>query len=556
MEAYAISAANLSTIENNLGYVAKELSGVINNVNSVNDQMSAVEKKVTDLDDELKGLVQEIKQNTIITNARQAIMYNNTLIEKKYVYFDTVRRNTEAILDAIQNSNIKKSSVIKLRENILLNNPNYWLSNALAALISWILDDKENTNKELNNALRKNRLRTSIFFALVNVKLKREQTALNWLNSYLGYQDPLNLSEDFVTILDMVSNNAFGSEGKEIIISKINNWIEKVSNNKNLEIEETNKWLEYIQSKEYLNVKLNSLIGGAKNKEEITDNLLISSTYEPMYSELQSIVNTSVDEFNIDKVLNNLLFKYEKDEEIYQDDNFKNQLIIECNGDTKKADELYDKQKSTYGGTYNILTLINNLVIYKDRYNINQNTQKLALYFAKKYIMFAFDTLDSHVKDNSIEFMVNDLELTLNSNINKDDYEESINTYLTSKFNKDNSMFYILLAVLNILGIFGCVLLSNSFVLVMVAIIVIIVLNGSILFKMYVDNSQVKKLRLNKKGVINSQLERVLAEYTEYKNMLANNNVHRENLKLYLNNLTTDNFIKHNGERNLDIGGQ
>ena len=76
-------------------------------------------------------------------------MYNNEQIEKKYGYFDTVRRTTESMLDAVVNSNIKKSSLLTLREDLLLNNPNYWLSNALAALASWILNDRENTNKEL-----------------------------------------------------------------------------------------------------------------------------------------------------------------------------------------------------------------------------------------------------------------------------------------------------------------------------------------------------------------------------------------------------------------------
>ena len=84
MEALAISAANLNTIEENLGAVAKELSGVINNVSTVNDQVNKVESKVETLNDEVKSLVKEIRETTIITNARQSIMYNNSEIEKKY----------------------------------------------------------------------------------------------------------------------------------------------------------------------------------------------------------------------------------------------------------------------------------------------------------------------------------------------------------------------------------------------------------------------------------------------------------------------------------------
>ena len=94
MEAYAISSANLDIIEKNLGSVAQELSGVIQNVDSVNAQVNNVNEKVSNLDNEIKNLVKEIRETTFITSARQNIMYNNEQIEKKYGYYDNVRRNT------------------------------------------------------------------------------------------------------------------------------------------------------------------------------------------------------------------------------------------------------------------------------------------------------------------------------------------------------------------------------------------------------------------------------------------------------------------------------
>ena len=184
MEALTISPANLNVIEQNLGKVASELNGVVNNVSDVNQHVNEVENKVNDLNSEIKGLIKDIKETTILTNARQAIMYNNELIDKKYGYYDNVRRNTLSILDACLNSNIRITSLIKLRDNILLNNPNYWLANALCALTSWLLDDKENANKEMINALKKDAEKTSLFFSLVNLKLGRTQTSINWLNKY------------------------------------------------------------------------------------------------------------------------------------------------------------------------------------------------------------------------------------------------------------------------------------------------------------------------------------------------------------------------------------
>ena len=94
MEALAISAANLNTIEDNIGAVAEELNGVITNVSNVNEHVHEVDEKVSYLNDQVKDLISEIQENTTITNARQSIMYNNALIEKKFGYYDNVRRNT------------------------------------------------------------------------------------------------------------------------------------------------------------------------------------------------------------------------------------------------------------------------------------------------------------------------------------------------------------------------------------------------------------------------------------------------------------------------------
>ena len=226
-ETLVISAANLDTIERNLNSVAKELTGVITNVSDVNNQVTKVEAQVNTLNDEVKNLVKEIRETTIITNARQSIMYNNDQIEKKYGYYDKVRRTTESLLDAIENSNISVEALINLNQELILKNPNYWLSNALAALTSWLLDDKENCEKELNNALKKDESKTSLFFCLINDKLGRTNTSINWLNKYLSIQNPTRLDNDFVTVLDLVATGNFGDETKQIVLEKIKNWFEE-----------------------------------------------------------------------------------------------------------------------------------------------------------------------------------------------------------------------------------------------------------------------------------------------------------------------------------------
>ena len=104
MEAVAISQANLNTIAQNMETVAKELNGVINNINDVNNKMNNMDSKILGLNNDVNSIIEEIRSNTIINNARQSIMYNNNIIEKKYGYYDNLRRNIESMLERLDNN--------------------------------------------------------------------------------------------------------------------------------------------------------------------------------------------------------------------------------------------------------------------------------------------------------------------------------------------------------------------------------------------------------------------------------------------------------------------
>ncbi len=291
MEALTISPANLQTIEHNLGAMANELNNVVGNVSDVNQHVNEVENKVEDINNEIKNLIKDIKETTILTNARQAIMFNNEQIDKKYGYYDNVRRNTMSILDACLHSNIRISSLAKLRDNILLNNPNYWLANALCALTAWLLDDKENANKEMQNALNKNGEKTSLFFSLVNLKLGRIQTSINWLNKYLTYETPLKLDKDFITVMDMVSSGLYGDEAKRLFLNKIDDWFKILNNEGSIRDKQVSTWENYFNSNKVADIAMPVSRAYITEASILEDNLAIGDEIDKFNTYLDDVLN-------------------------------------------------------------------------------------------------------------------------------------------------------------------------------------------------------------------------------------------------------------------------
>ncbi len=553
-EALAISAANLDVIEKNLNSVATELSGVINNVNDVNNQVTNVENKVDGLNNEVKNLIKEIRETTIITNAKQNIMFNNDQIDKKYGYFDKVRRNVISILDSIDNSNISKDSMVKLREELLLNNPNYWLSNALSALISWMLDDKENAEKELNNSLKKDTQKTNLFFSLIYLKLGRYETALNWLNSYLDNENPNSLSKEFVVILDLVSTGAFKVKGKELIISKITNWYNLLSNNNEINQRQLNKWLFYIENKKDVNIKLPYLENYTNDYSRIINNLQISSTYENTYLELNDIVTKNDNITNIDVILNRLIYEYEKEESIFQKDNLKNKLILECNGDLEKAEELYQKEVDIYDEKTNFIDLLNNIVLNSNRYNVSDETIKFALSLIKNNILKSYEILNNNKNEDYIKIDIDNISVETKDGSNVEEAKNIIYNKLKTEHIVDDKYMIFLIAIINIIGVMGIIFMSSySFIQIFILLVLVVTnfyLIYSIIKKKILNNKQMKE----KEKILFSNIERVFAEVTEYKNIIKEKNKDFDKLKMFLVNIKIENYLKTNDERNIMVG--
>ncbi len=554
MEALTISAANLDIIEKNLGAVAQELNGVITNVNDVNSQVNKVEAKVEGLNDEIKNLVKEIRETTIITNARQSIMFNNEQIEKKYGYYDRVRRTTESLLDAVQHSNISIKSLHNLKQELILNNPNYWLSNALAALTSWILNDRENTEKELNNALKKDTHKTSLFFCLINLKLKRTSTSINWLEKYLSLQNPTRLDKDFVTVLDLVATGAFGDQAKERTLSKIDIWLERLNSDNPIQEEQKHIWIDFINSKQDTDITMPQLEVFSTDVNVLKNNLAITSTYANLLSYFNELTYQESSNKQIDEIISELIYDYESKEQVYQQDNLKNRLIIEYNGDRTKAEELFEKQKVIYGESTDLLTLLSNLVIFKDSYKVSTETQKLALSLVKKYIVLGLDEVNSKINNDDINIAIHEFHTKTNDGTNLPETKKDLENYLNSKYNSEDKDLILILLIVNIIGIIGIFITLNNKILSTI-LIIILVLGNIILF--YNLNKRTQ-LRSNEKNKLRNSLvpiiERVLAETVDYKNMIKEDQIKQNELYVFLNNLNKNNFIKSNNERNINIG--
>ena len=131
---------NLYDVANSLGTMAQTVNNVTGYVSLVNDKVGNVSKEVSTLSEKLEKFMQNIEGNTVVTNAKQSIMLSNQELEKKYSHYSDVRRHITGILESIDMGIIKKDTLLRVSEEIIIKTPNYWLAKALFALVCLDLD--------------------------------------------------------------------------------------------------------------------------------------------------------------------------------------------------------------------------------------------------------------------------------------------------------------------------------------------------------------------------------------------------------------------------------
>ena len=552
-----ISAANLDVIETNLNNVASELSGVVANVNSVNTQMANVGNRVDQLNNDLQSLVKELRENTTITNARQAIMYNNDYIDKKYGYYSEVRRMTEGLIDSIERSTIKKSFLSNLREELVVNNPNYWLSNALSAVSLWILDDKDGADREVYNALKKDDVKTSIFFSLLNLRLKRETASINWLKVYLNKLNPLDISSEFVTVLDLISSGAYGVEGKNLVVDKLKKWIVLLMQNGALMQNQINRWIGFLDSFENHNIRLPYIEKFTKDGEIVRNNLCVTSSYKSLLTFIKSIGTENNTTKSVDDILNNLIYEYEDKEKSFELDNLKNRLIIDCNGDVEKATKLFEKEKYVYSGKIDLFgtsSLLSNIVMFRNEYKVNNETQKLALSLIGFLITNAYEVKNSSIEENGLVIDIDGSVFNVENELNRNKINADINTYLDSEYKGVSKYYYGLLFIITILGLIGALLLKGNSLFMFVLIFIVGLGDIFLIYKIVSESSSNKRLRKIKSDTIYSTIDFILAEYTDYQRALNDNKTKFDELTKYIDSMDLSNYTKVSDGRELNIG--
>ncbi len=444
MADYAISAANLSYIENNLSNIADGLMTLNSNIEVIDSGVTTVNDNVKVVYDEIGALARDFHDFVQIqvranakSNAQQRLIQVRQELEKKFGHHDIVRRTTTGILQANDLALVKKSTISNATEELMISTPGYWLAPCLVALAAWINDQPELAEKAVREGIKRNDEKSSLFWALVCRRADRKSAALKWTQRYLANQDEEDLDRNCIIILDAYASGLLGADSEGVVSKQMTEWLEHLADKPGFVEQQSQQWSDAIKlkrkpvsSQEYPYLRkysktwpvLEDIMEGARLHADILD-------YFTGIFDQQASTDTLKEQ--LDGILTSLVSDFDEEETPLRKEEKLNQFIVQFDGDIQRANQNMAIEQTAFEEHKNFTQLLTDAAMKPESSHASISTQKFAIALSKDWITNAYNDVTA---ENRMK-IPNDIEINVDT-FNDSTTDGQNETELIGRFNE------------------------------------------------------------------------------------------------------------------------
>ncbi|XKH50517.1 hypothetical protein LG275_13085 [Chryseomicrobium palamuruense] len=547
-----IYTADLSRIENYLSSVSNEVDRVSDKVNFVNQEVQDTKITLEQLVDEFHEYMRRDQLDKNIQLSETRLVKVRQELETKFGHYGTIRRKVTGILQAVDVSLVKKETIEHTSEEQLLNAPKYWLAPCLIALSAWLNNNKELADKAMNEALRRDDEKTSLFFALVTRRGGRYKASRQWLDRFFDLQDPHQLEREIVILIDGFTNGIFGPDARVKTGEKINSWIEQLSEKPGFVEEQQQQWSDALASKEpqldqdlypYLSQYSPTWPELKKNFEGALLHEIIADYFQDIFS--KEITPSKSIALAVDALLDTLVTKFDSEELPLRREERLLNLTIEENGDRNRAEKLFEKERTTEERT-SFTQLLTNFAMHPDISGATNATQKFSIALSKDWIRSAHDDLTaSNHMQTPLDVQI-DIDVWSGTSRDGSNEKELLNS-LDSDFatRKENALSRLKIEPkhwlsLGLTGVFLIMGFSNAYLFILAIIAGVYFYNG----KTELDRSRNKIISdYNDLYAQSAQVLRaVLAELVDFRRAYQIEDAKSEQVRQFLDSISAEHY--------------
>lgn len=386
---------NLSSLMvDEMSYLKTSVSEISEEVVNVRSDVKEVKDDVYSFKVRFEEFVDEMGRKNNVTHAQGQMVILNQELEKQFGLYEDVRNYLLGILQAVDTGIVSKRVITNSTEELMLGTPRYWLSPSLIAIAAWLNDNQALANKALAEGLKRNLIKTELIFTLISNRLKRQDASFAWLSKYFECQNPQELPQETLILVNAYTDGVFGPDSHSECIKHLSAWLDYLSKQPETVKDLEDRWVKKIsvmQNDSSEDIPFNSLEEYCDEFPVLMNLLNYANKHQAFLNYLTEIINKTKEKKNYTEELDDILFKlikeYDSDEFELRKKHKMCQLIIEYEGDKERAQADFDA---------NVVTLFKEKVTFFDilvnaatKENASPNLKKLSILLMKDWIINA-----------------------------------------------------------------------------------------------------------------------------------------------------------------------
>lgn len=554
MSQQVISYADLSIINSALRSISSDLSGVHSELGTLNFKQDQLESELVKLAEAFADFVAaDIKHKALqLAETRQGNLKQDLQI--KFGYYADVRRMATGILQGVDTGVVSDDTLKFTTEEVMIKAPGYWLAPALIALAAWVRSDRGTNEKALNEALKRDDYKTTLFFMLIMRRLARNEASMKWLERYFMHQNPHHLDREFIVILEAVTTGVFPPAARQLMMTNVKNWLDQLTQGDTYINEQKSQWVAFFEAKGPLPEGKYSLLEKFSTNWDLLENSLKEAkTHDILNTHFNDIVSSSADfsksvKVQLDEILSLLVTNFDDEELPLQEEVRLNQLIIQMHGDKTAAQAMMNAEKHIFDEKVDFLQLLTNASFNPELAGATKVTQALAVSISQPWIIEAHDTFTAQSRSKIpqlVELNIDDFKTTTKDGSNENELIEEQEIFYKNMLDaKLRELSFPFVGVL--IGAFICILGFWAFSLHPIAGIVGLGI-GAVLIWNALNSHKKKKKRIienieERKQKAKEVLRGCIAETVDYRKEHTMEDRNAEKVRELLQSIIPEDF--------------
>ncbi|MBE7070208.1 MAG: hypothetical protein E7386_06875 [Ruminococcaceae bacterium] len=375
---------------------ASEINVKVDAVSHSSDEVQATANKLLDRVQQFKtGMIQSEEKQI----AHENLIRIDQTLKEQFGDHDAIRRTIIGVVRDFDINLVRTSTIKELSEQLWITSSRYWLSYALLAITAWVNDDQGIAKSALAECVRREPPKATLFFCLMNLRFGRNQVARSWFQEYLKTVDPSNLGIDAAIMLQAYLSGLFGSdlELEHRVNTVIRSWINEL-NAEGQAVQAQQLYSKYIETMAVPNAPVWE---NAKDHCSVYNEMQVAYREANKPSKLLALLdeidvevdNESTADFRsrVDKVLNDLVNSYDKEEdELMKERDYFN-TIIDFNGRVDEAKASFNEKQKMANNGYNVGERMVQWSVYSRKDEINVRVRKFAMRNTKDWFLNAVE---------------------------------------------------------------------------------------------------------------------------------------------------------------------